>query len=121
MTIFREFRFEAAHRLPDAPPGHKCRRLHGHSYRLVVHVEGPIEPATGWVMDFSELRAVVDPVIGQLDHQYLNEIDGLSQPTAEVITVWIWNRLKPVLPGLKRLELHETAKAGCIYDGPGQV
>lgn len=117
MRIFREFRFEAAHRLPDAPPGHKCRRLHGHSYRLVVHLRGIIDPATGWVMDFAAMRSAVDPIIEQLDHHYLNEIDGLSQPTAEVITRWIWSRLKPALPGLCRLELFETAKCGCVYEG----
>jgi 6-pyruvoyltetrahydropterin/6-carboxytetrahydropterin synthase len=117
MRIFREFRFEAAHSLPDAPPGHKCRRLHGHSYRLVVHVEGPLQPQTGWVMDFADLRRVVDPLIERLDHQYLNDIDGLGQSTAEVIVVWIWNKLKPELPGLCRLELFETAKAGAVYEG----
>src|SRR4051812_44310857 len=100
MKVFREFRFEAAHRLPDAPPGHKCRRLHGHSYRLVVYVEGPIQTETGWVLDFADIRSVVDPLIEQLDHNYLNEIEGLSKPTAEVITHWIWRRLKPGLPGL---------------------
>jgi 6-pyruvoyltetrahydropterin/6-carboxytetrahydropterin synthase len=117
VRIFREFRFEAAHRLPDAPPGHKCRQLHGHSYRLVVHVEGVIERETGWVMDFADIKRVVDPVIAELDHQYLNEIEGLGKPTAEVITVWLWRRIKPQLRGLCRLELWETASAGCIYEG----
>jgi 6-pyruvoyltetrahydropterin/6-carboxytetrahydropterin synthase len=117
MRVFREFRFEAAHRLPDAPPGHKCRRLHGHSYRLLVYVDGPINPDTGWVIDFAEIRSIVDPVIDQLDHHYLNEIEGLSKPTAEVITRWIWDRIKPGLPGLCRIELFETAKCGCVYEG----
>ena len=117
MRVFREFRFEAAHRLPDAPPGHKCRRLHGHSYRLLVYVDGPINPDTGWVIDFAEIRSIVDPVIDRLDHHYLNEIEGLSKPTAEVITRWIWDRIKPGLPGLCRIELFETAKCGCVYEG----
>lgn len=117
MRVFKEFRFEAAHRLPDAPAGHKCRRLHGHSYRLVVFVEGPINPETGWVVDFAEIRGAVDPVVDELDHQYLNEIEGLSKPTAEVITRWVWDRVKPRLPGLCRLELYETAKCGCVYEG----
>ena len=116
MRVFREFRFEAAHSLPDAPPGHKCRRLHGHSYRLVVFVEGRIDPATGWVVDFADIKKVVNPLIEQLDHQHLNEIEGLAKPTAEVITRWTWDRLKPHLPGLCRLELYETAKCGCVLD-----
>jgi 6-pyruvoyltetrahydropterin/6-carboxytetrahydropterin synthase len=117
MRVFREFRFEAAHRLPDAPPEHKCRRLHGHSYRLVVYIEGEIQPETGWVMDFADIRKVVDPLVDQLDHQYLNEIEGLGKPTAEVITRWIWDRLRPSLGGLCRLELYETPKCGCVYEG----
>lgn len=120
MKVFREFRFEAAHSLPDAPPGHKCRRLHGHSYRLVVFVDGPIEAATGWVIDFGELRKVVDPLIERLDHHHLNEIEGLEKPTAEMITKWIWDRLVGDLPGLCRLELYETAKCGCVYEGEGK-
>lgn len=117
MKVFREFRFEAAHRLPDAPEGHKCRRLHGHGYRLVVWVSGRIQAETGWVMDFAEIRKVVDPLIEQLDHRYLNDIEGLEQPTAEVIARWMWRRMKPSLPGLCKLELFETAKCGCVYEG----
>ena len=117
MKVFREFRFEAAHRLPDAPEGHKCRRLHGHSYRLVVHVAGTIQPATGWVIDYADIRKAVDPLIQQLDHQYLNEIEGLGKPTAEVITQWLWRRLKPTLPGLTKLDLYETVQCGCSYEG----
>jgi 6-pyruvoyltetrahydropterin/6-carboxytetrahydropterin synthase len=124
MKVFREFRFEAAHRLPDAPPGHKCRRLHGHSYRLIVYVQGKLRDeagGTGWVVDFAEIRAVVDPLIERLDHRYLNEVDGLCppspQPTVEIVTRWIWRQLKPALPGLCKLELYETAKCGCVYEG----
>ncbi len=118
MVIFREFRFEAAHYLPHVPPDHKCHRLHGHSYRLVVHVKGELNPERGWVMDFADLRRGVDPIIEQLDHRLLNELPGLSNPTAEILVVWIWDRLRPSLPGLTRLELFETPKAGCIYEGP---
>ncbi len=121
MTVFREFHFEAAHSLPEAPPGHKCRRVHGHSYRLVVHVRGRIQPRTGWVMDFADLRAVVDPLIAELDHQYLNDLEGLSCPTAEVIVRWCWRRLKPGLPGLSKLELFETARCGCAYEGEDEA
>lgn len=121
MKVFRDFRFEAAHALPDAPEGHKCRRLHGHSYRLRVYVEGPIDPRTGWVIDFSEIRRVVDPVVDSLDHRYLNDIDGLEKPTAEVITRWLWEKLGAGLNKgsirLARLELSETSKCGCVYEG----
>src|SRR6478752_2152122 len=88
--IFREFTFEAAHRLPNVPEGHKCARLHGHSYRLSVHVVGPLDPEFGWVMDFGDIKQVVNPVVGELDHYYLNEIAGLENPTSEVLAKWLW-------------------------------
>src|SRR5882724_7285123 len=100
MEIFREFTFEAAHRLPHVPHGHKCARLHGHSYRVTVHVEGPVEPDTGWVMDFGDLKTAFEPVRKQLDHYYLNEIEGLDNPTSEILAAWIWDRLTAGLPGL---------------------
>lgn len=117
MRIFKEFRFEAAHWLPRVPEGHKCRRMHGHSYRCVVHVRGPVDPEMGWVIDFGELRDAVEPLRRQLDHYVLNEIEGLDNPTCEAVARWIWRRLAPAVPGICRLELHETATAGCVYDG----
>lgn len=117
MVVFREFRFEAAHRLVNVPPEHKCARMHGHSYKVRVFVRGAVDPKIGWVMDFADLRAVVDPVIAELDHRYLNDIPGLEISTAEMVTKWIWARLKPALPGLVKLELFETAKCGCVYEG----
>lgn len=117
MEIFREFRFEAAHFLPHVPEGHKCRRMHGHSYRLVVHLRGRPDPRSGWLMDFAQVKAAVDPVIDRLDHQCLNEIPGLENPTAEQITRWLWTQLRPRLPMLARLVLWETPRAGCAYAG----
>jgi 6-pyruvoyltetrahydropterin/6-carboxytetrahydropterin synthase len=117
MEIFREFTFEAAHELPHVPEGHKCRRLHGHSYRLVVAVEGDIEPESGWVMDFGEIKEQVAPVTSELDHHYLNKIDGLENPTSETLSRWIWDRLSPVLPGLSSVTVRETAATGCVYRG----
>ncbi len=117
MEIFKEFRFEAAHRLTRVPAGHKCARLHGHSYRLRVVLRGKVDPGLGWVMDFAELKAVVKPVIAELDHQYLNDIAGMEEPTAEGIARWLWRRLKPSLPMLSRLELWETATSGAAYAG----
>lgn len=113
--IFREFTFDAAHRLAHLPPTHKCHRLHGHTYRLILHLAGPLDPKLAWVMDFADVKAVAAPIIAQLDHQYLNEIPGLETPTAEVIAAWLWKRLKPTLPTLARITLHESANAGCVY------
>lgn len=117
MEIFREFTFEAAHRLPNVPEGHKCARLHGHSFRLTVYVRGEVGARSGWVMDFADLKAAVAPVLDRLDHSYLNEIEGLENPTSEVLVRWIWVRLAPILPGLSRLTLHETCTSGCTYAG----
>lgn len=117
MEIFKEFTFEAAHRLPNLPAGHKCSRLHGHSFLVRVFVEGELDPRLGWVMDFADLKAVCKPVIERLDHYYLNDIEGLENPTSERIAVWIWGQLKPTLPALRRIEVRETCTAGCVYRG----
>jgi 6-pyruvoyltetrahydropterin/6-carboxytetrahydropterin synthase len=118
VEIFKEFTFEAAHRLPAVPPEHKCARLHGHSFRVVVHVEGPVGDDTGWVTDFAVLSDAFAPLHDQLDHTYLNEIDGLENPTSEVLAVWIWDRLRPTLHGLSAVVVHETCTSGCRYRGP---
>jgi 6-pyruvoyltetrahydropterin/6-carboxytetrahydropterin synthase len=117
MDIYKEFHFEAAHRLPNVPEGHKCARLHGHSFhvRLVASGEAP-EPA-GWVMDFAELKASFKPMYEQLDHRYLNDIPGLENPTSENIARWIWERLKPEVPQLTQVEIRETCTSGCVYRG----
>ena len=117
MEIFKEFGFEAAHRLPNVPPGHKCARLHGHSFRVEVHVRGDLDPRLGWVMDFADLKAAVKPVIDQLDHYYLNEITGLENPTSEVLARWLWARLQPDLPSLSKIVVRETCTSGCTYQG----
>jgi 6-pyruvoyltetrahydropterin/6-carboxytetrahydropterin synthase len=118
MEIYNEFRFEAAHRLPNVPEGHKCARLHGHSFRVEVHVSGEIDPTSGWVCDFAELKAAFAPLFEQLDHMYLNEVPGLENPTSEVIARWIWNRLEPTLRGLACIIVRETCTSGAIYRGP---
>ena len=117
MDIFKEFTFEAAHRLPHVPADHKCARLHGHSFRVELHVRGPVDPATGWVMDFADIKRAFQPLYDQLDHYYLNEIEGLANPTSEHLARWIWRRLRPRLPGLCRVVIHETCTSGCIYQG----
>jgi 6-pyruvoyltetrahydropterin/6-carboxytetrahydropterin synthase len=115
--IFKEFTFEAAHRLPNVPEGHKCRRLHGHSFQVALHVAGPVEPESGWLMDFAEVKERFAPLYDRLDHRYLNEVEGLENPTSENIARWIWTHLKPALPQLSQVVVRETCTSGAIYRG----
>lgn len=115
--IFKEFTFEAAHRLPNVPDGHKCARLHGHSYRVMVNVTGPVGDQSGWVMDFGDLKAAFGPLAQQLDHYYLNEVPGLENPTSENLARWIWDRLKPSLTDLSAITVRETCTSGCTFRG----
>jgi 6-pyruvoyltetrahydropterin/6-carboxytetrahydropterin synthase len=117
MDIFRVFQVEAAHHLPHVPAGHKCARIHGHSFHIEIHVSGDVGEHSGWVMDFAELRQTFQPLYDQLDHHYLNEIEGLENPTSENLARWIWQRLKPALPLLSEVRVQETCNAGCIYRG----
>ena len=117
MIIFKQFTFDAAHFLPNVPEQHKCRRLHGHTYHLTIFVKGELLANEGWVLDFGDLKEKVKPVIDLVDHAYLNDIAGLENPTAELFSVWLWDRIKPLLPELKRIELKETPTSGVIYDG----
>lgn len=117
MDIFRIFTIEAAHRLPNVPTGHKCSRIHGHSFRIELHLSGDVDATTGWVMDFAEVKAAFQPIYDRLDHHYLNEIPGLENPTSENLARWIWNETKPQLPLLGKVVVHETCNAGCVYDG----
>jgi 6-pyruvoyltetrahydropterin/6-carboxytetrahydropterin synthase len=118
MDIFKIFHIEAAHRLPHVPSGHKCARLHGHSFRVEVHVGGELGADSGWVMDFADVKAAFAPVFEHLDHRYLNEIPGLENPTSERLATWIWDALKPALPALSKIVVHETCTSGCVYTGP---
>jgi len=117
MEIWKEFTFDAAHVLPNVPEGHKCLRLHGHTYRVRVYVSGEPDDRVGWVMDFGDIKAAFEPILDRLDHYYLNDIEGLENPTAEVLARWIWQRLEPRLPMLSRIEIHETCTTGCSYEG----
>lgn len=117
MDIFRIFTIEAAHRLPNVPAGHKCARLHGHSFRVELHVSGEVDELTGWIMDFAEVKAIFQPVYDRLDHHYLNEIAGLENPTSENLARWIWNEIKSQLPLLSKVIVHETCTSGCSYSG----
>jgi len=118
MDIFKVFHLEAAHRLPNVPAGHKCARLHGHSFRVEVHVGGDPGAETGWVMDYADVKVAFAPVFERLDHNYLNDVPGLENPTSERLAMWIWDALKPTLTALSKIVVHETCTSGCVYSGP---
>lgn len=117
MEIYKVFKFDAAHYLPNVPAGHKCARLHGHSFRVEIHLRGITGPRTGWVMDFSDISTAFQPILEQLDHKNLNSIEGLENPTSENLCRWIWWKLQPVLPQLCRIIVQESPESGCIYEG----
>ena len=117
MEIYKEFTIEAAHRLPNLPPQHKCYNLHGHSFKIQIRVEDQLDEKLGWVMDFAEISAKFKPLFEQLDHHYLNDIKGLENPTSENLACWIWEQLKPTLPQLSTVVIKETCNAACIYRG----
>jgi 6-pyruvoyltetrahydropterin/6-carboxytetrahydropterin synthase len=118
VELTKLFTFEAAHSLPHVPAGHKCARLHGHSFRVEVTVKGPVNPKTGWLIDFAELKEHFRPLEDQLDHRFLNEVPGLENSTSEHIARWIWRKLKPVIPSLYCVTVHETCTSKCAYKGP---
>ncbi len=118
MEIFKRFTIEAAHRLPHVPAGHKCGRLHGHSFQIEVHVQGPLDATSGWVIDFAEIKSAFAAVEDQIDHRYLNEVEGLDNPTSENLARWLWQQLQPALPSLSKIIVCETCTSGCIYCGP---
>jgi 6-pyruvoyltetrahydropterin/6-carboxytetrahydropterin synthase len=117
MDISKTFRIEAAHRLPNVPAGHKCSRLHGHSFAVTIHVSGPVDPDLGWVMDYADLKAAFAPLFDQLDHHYLNDVPGLENPTSEQLARWVWERLSPRLPLLSKVVVNETCTTACEYRG----
>jgi 6-pyruvoyltetrahydropterin/6-carboxytetrahydropterin synthase len=117
VEIFKSFTLESAHRLPNVPAGHKCARVHGHSFRVELHVNGPVDEHLGWVMDFADVKAAFDPLYRQLDHHYLNDVPGLENPTSENLAKWIWQQLKPTLPQLSAVVVHETCTSGARYTG----
>ena len=121
VELTKRYHFEAAHALTGAPDGHRCRNIHGHTYEVEVTLEGPVDPATGWLMDYGEITKAVQPVIDTLDHGFLNEVEGLSQPTSENLCWWMWDRLAPSLPHLKEICVQETPTSRCRYKGPRDV
>ena len=117
MELRKSFQFEAAHLLPHLPRAHKCRRLHGHSFTVEIAVTGECNPKLGWLMDYADLTAAFKPLWDKLDHYHLNDIPGLENPTSENLAIWLWQQLKPSLPGLSQIKVMETHDSGCIYRG----
>lgn len=117
VRLVRTFSFEAAHYLPNVPTGHKCRRLHGHSFQVELACEGDVDPELEWLVDFAEVKEAFLPCFEKLDHRYLNEVEGLENPTSENIARWIWCRVKPALPSLTQVSVSETCTARCEYRG----
>jgi 6-pyruvoyltetrahydropterin/6-carboxytetrahydropterin synthase len=117
MEIFIIFSFDAAHRLPQVPTTHKCSQLHGHTFQVEIHVSDALDPEKQWVIDFADIKAICAPVIERLDHTYLNDIEGLENPTSEMIASWIWNQIKPKLPILSKVVVQESPHSGAVYTG----
>ncbi|MDA0974861.1 MAG: 6-carboxytetrahydropterin synthase QueD [Phycisphaerales bacterium] len=117
VRLAKTFSFEAAHFLPTFPEGHKCRRLHGHSFRLEVLVAGEVDPAKGYLIDYGDLKRLVGPIVDELDHRCLNDLDGLENPTSEMIAAWIWRRIESLVPNLDTIVVHETCTARCEFRG----
>jgi 6-pyruvoyltetrahydropterin/6-carboxytetrahydropterin synthase len=115
--ITKDFRFEGAHTLPSLPEDHKCRQMHGHSFKVEITIEGEVDESIGWIYDHKVISEAMDPLIDQLDHAYLNDIEGLESPTIERLAAWFWRRLAPQLPGLAEIVIHETPKARCSFRG----
>ena len=117
MEIYKDFRIEAAHLLPNVPDGHKCGRLHGHSFLIRIYVEGSPDQQTGWIIDFADIVQTFEPIRKILDHSYLNEIEGLENPTSENLAIWVWEKMANTLIELSKVEIRETCNSGCIYTG----
>ena len=117
MDIYVSMSFDAAHRLPEVPAGHRCGNLHGHTFLVEIHIQGPVSGRTGWVIDFGDIKAAAKPYIDQLDHTYLNEVEGLENPTSENIAIWIWDKLSPHIEGLAKIVVKESPTSGAAYRG----
>ena len=117
MDIYVSLSFDAAHRLPAVPAGHKCGNLHGHTFAVEVYVQGDVAENTGWVADFGDIKTIAKSYVDQLDHTYLNDIAGLENPTSENIAVWLRRKLEPELKGLSKIVVKESPTSGAVYTG----
>jgi len=117
MIVYKKFNIESARSLPNLPKTHPCYKLHGHSFKIKISVNQKLDEKTGFVIDFQEIDDAFSPIKDILDHTFLNDVDGLNNPTSENICIWIWNRLETSLPNIYEIEIKETESTGCIYRG----
>jgi 6-pyruvoyltetrahydropterin/6-carboxytetrahydropterin synthase len=115
--VFKDFVIDCAHSLPHVPDGHKCKNVHGHTYKIRVGLKGELDPVLGWVEDFALIKAAFEPIKELLDHRYINDVSGLENPTAENLAIWVWNKLKDKLPLLHEVMVFETPLSGTVYKG----
>jgi len=117
MQLFKKFTFDSAHFLPNVPDGHKCKAVHGHTYQLTIFLDGDLDEHLGWLMDFAEIKKIVNQIVDLVDHKLVNEIEGLENPTCEIFAIWFWDQIKPHIPILKSVHLYENQTSGVIYEG----
>jgi 6-pyruvoyl tetrahydropterin synthase/QueD family protein len=117
IRLSKSFSFDSAHWLPTFPQGHKCRRLHGHTFQIEITVAGEVDPAKGYLVDYGDIKRAVSPLIDRLDHQLLNSMEGLANPTAENLCRYIWDAVKPALPMLEVVRVCETCTTAAEYRG----
>lgn len=117
MEIFKKFTFDAAHFLPHVPDGHKCKKLHGHTFVVTIYVSGQVDPESGWIVDFAEIKKAFKPLLDQFDHNLLNDIPGLENPSSENLSIFIWDKLQPDLPGISKVVVQENDSCGAVYTG----
>lgn len=115
--LTKTFRFEAAHTLPSLPEDHKCRQMHGHSFKVYISIYGEVDPKIGWIYDHKCITEAMNPLLEQLDHSYLNDIEGLESPTIEIMAAWFWTKIQDQLPGLYEIKIDETPTASCTFRG----
>lgn len=115
IVLTRSFRLESARRLPRLPATHPCARVHGHSFVIELELAGPIDPELGWLIDYNDIAAAFEPLRQKLDHRFLNEVEGLENPTSEHIARWVFDHLSPTLPALTAVTVMETPETRAIY------
>ena len=111
----QQFRIESARFLPNLPKSHPCSKIHGHSFKIILKLVGPLDPKIGWVLDYQKISETMAPLLLRLDHQILNEVEGLENPTSELLAKWIYDQTLRIIPILKTVTIMETESTECTY------